>query len=65
MKDKGVGVGMHYPIPIHKQEAFFNYNIKSFNNAECLSTKQLSLPIFSEMTYDQIRYVSNVLLNYF
>lgn len=56
MPDLGVGVGMHYPIPVHLRPAFavLGHRAGDFPVTERFAEETLSLPIFPEMTMDQI-----------
>src|SRR6266496_4232931 len=59
LEAKGIGCGVHYPIPIHLQEAWRNlgYSEGSFPIAENLAKEFLSLPMFPELAEEQIEYV--------
>lgn len=59
--------GTHYPDPIHKTNAFSNlpYKKGDFVQAENLSNECLSLPIFPEMTLDEIRYIANTIIKFY
>ncbi len=63
MKQKGVSVLIHYPIPLHLQEAYqeLGYKKGDFPVAETLAQEVLSLPMFPHMTHQQIDYVCDVL----
>jgi dTDP-4-amino-4,6-dideoxygalactose transaminase len=54
-----VQFGIHYPIPIHLMEAHadLGYQRGDFPVAESVAQRVLSLPIFAEMTRDQIETV--------
>lgn len=56
LKEKNIGTGIHYPIPIHLQKAYDNRGWKAgdFPVAEKLATEILSLPMFPELTEAQI-----------
>ena len=56
MQEAGVGVGIHYPIPVHLQKCFSELGYKSgdFPVAERIGAEELSLPIFPELSRDQI-----------
>ena len=56
---KGVSTGLHYPVPLHLQEAcaFLGYETGDFPIAEKAASEILSLPMFPELTEKQIRYV--------
>ena len=59
LKSKGIDTGIHYPNPIHLQEAYkeLGYTIGSFPIAEKYAKEVLSLPIYPELTKEQIYYV--------
>ena len=60
---RGVGVGVHYPIPLHLQPAYAHLGIApgSFPNAERLAAEVVSLPLYAEMSEDAPAYVASVL----
>jgi dTDP-4-amino-4,6-dideoxygalactose transaminase len=57
--NRGVATGIHYPIPIHLQEAyrFLGYRKGDFPVSEKVAEEILSLPMFPELTEEQIKYV--------
>ena len=59
----GISAGLHYPIPLHLQKAYEHMGlpIGSFPVAEACAKRLLSLPMFPELTEEQIRMVSNSL----
>ena len=59
LQEKGVGCAVHYPVPVHLQEAGRNlgYTKGAFPIAEKLADEFLSLPMFPELTEEQIEYV--------
>lgn len=60
---KGIQFGIHYPVPIHRQKAyqFLNYEIGSFPVAEVAAHQLISLPMFPELTRQQIEMVGYAL----
>ncbi len=60
MADCGVGTLIHYPVPIHLQEAYQDLNQRegTFPIAEECSREVLTLPIFPELTDDEATYVA-------
>ena len=59
LKEKGIQTGIHYPIPIHLQEAYKDarYKEDDFPVAEQLSKEILSLPMSEQLTEEQCNYV--------
>jgi dTDP-4-amino-4,6-dideoxygalactose transaminase len=59
LHEKGVETGLHYPIPLHLQKAFRDrgYGEGSFPVAERYAKEILSLPMYPELTGEQIVYV--------
>jgi dTDP-4-amino-4,6-dideoxygalactose transaminase len=59
--EKGVSTGIHYPIPIHLQEACASLGYKrgQFPLTERAAGRILSLPMFAELTQDQQDYVAS------
>jgi len=57
---QGIQTGIHYPIPIHLQPAHadLGYHAGDFPVAEQIAREVLSLPIFPEMTRDQVQTVA-------
>jgi dTDP-4-amino-4,6-dideoxygalactose transaminase len=60
LEEAGVQYGIHYPVPVHLQEAYRDprYGEGSFPNAEAAAREVLSLPVFPEMTPDQVEHVA-------
>jgi dTDP-4-amino-4,6-dideoxygalactose transaminase len=52
LKEKGVGVGIHYPLPLHLQPAYAHLGLKkgSFPIAEKVVSQIVSLPMYAELT---------------
>ncbi len=52
LKEMGVGVGIHYPIPLHLQPAYAHLGLKqgSFPVAEKVIPQIISLPMYAELT---------------
>jgi len=59
LSEQGVSSGIHYPGPIHLQKAysFLGLNEGSFPVAEQCALEFVSLPMFPELTSDQISYI--------
>lgn len=63
MKEKGIGVLIHYPIPLHLQEAYAELGYKKGDLPVCerLADEVLSLPMFPHLRNGQIEYVCEAL----
>jgi dTDP-4-amino-4,6-dideoxygalactose transaminase len=63
LNERGVGVGIHYPVPLHMQPALahLGYPRGAFPHTERAADTILSLPIYPEMTPDQINTVAETL----
>lgn len=63
LAEKGIGTGLHYPVPLHLQKAYTNLNLTegTFPETESCSKRLLSLPMYPELTEDQISYVCECL----
>ncbi len=60
MEKNGVGVGVHYEIPIHLQPIYkqmFGFNEGMLPVTERLCKEVLTLPMFADITKEQIKYV--------
>ncbi|PJC57284.1 MAG: transcriptional regulator [Ignavibacteria bacterium CG_4_9_14_0_2_um_filter_37_13] len=59
LTEKGIGNEIYYPVPFHKQECFSNLNIgeSKFPVAESACNTSIALPIFPELTEEQITFV--------
>jgi dTDP-4-amino-4,6-dideoxygalactose transaminase len=58
----GIGVAIHYPIPLHLQEAYrgMNFGPGGFPQAESLANTILSLPMYPGLQPDQIEQVGQI-----
>ena len=63
LTERGIGTQIHYPVPIHMQEAaqFLGYRKGDLPVTEKVSGEVLSLPMYAELTDSQIdRVATNV-----
>jgi dTDP-4-amino-4,6-dideoxygalactose transaminase len=65
LKKRGINCNIHYPVPIHLQKAyeFHGHRLGDFPVAEKIASELLSLPMFPELTEEQIAYVADSLKN--
>lgn len=63
---KGIQTGIHYPTPIHMQEAYSHLNCKngSFPVAERYANEILSLPMYAELKEEEISFVAQTIKNF-
>jgi dTDP-4-amino-4,6-dideoxygalactose transaminase len=61
----GVGTGLHYPIPCHKQIMYRRKYDSKCPNAEKLADRLLSLPMHPFLQPEQIEYVCGTIAKYF
>jgi dTDP-4-amino-4,6-dideoxygalactose transaminase len=63
----GIETGIHYPIPLHEQVALkdLGYRAGDFPNTERLAARSLSLPMYPEMSLDQVERVTDGIRAYF
>jgi dTDP-4-amino-4,6-dideoxygalactose transaminase len=52
LKERGIGTGMHYPVPLHLQKAYAHLGLQegSFPHAEQAARECLSLPLYPELS---------------
>lgn len=57
LSDNGVQTIIHYPIPPHQQECYIEWNECSFPITEQIHDEELSLPISSILSLDEIKRI--------
>lgn len=63
LKSRGIATGAHYPLPLHFQKAYehLGYKRGDFPAAEKCSQEVISLPMFPELTREEIEEVSGAI----
>lgn len=63
LRERGIITGLHYPIPIHRQNAYLHlgYHVGSFPYAERLAERCLSLPLHPTLTESDLDRVCDAL----
>ena len=67
LEEKGISTGLHYPIPLHVQKAFAHLGYKEgdFPVTERVAKEMLSLPMYPELTEEQIKYVCGAIQEFY
>lgn len=60
LHEQQIHTGIHYPIPVHLQQAYANlgYQAGDFPCSEQVANEVLSLPMYAELTNEQVEIVS-------
>ncbi|MDA1148715.1 MAG: DegT/DnrJ/EryC1/StrS family aminotransferase, partial [Bacteroidetes bacterium] len=58
--------GIYYPIPLHKQKAYADerYKEDDFAVTNRISEEVLSLPMHTELTVEQIAFISSTIVSF-
>ena len=67
LKSKGVGNAVYYPVPLHLQNCFSDLGYKRgrLPEAERAAGEVISLPIYPELTRDQVDYVADMIRGFY
>jgi dTDP-4-amino-4,6-dideoxygalactose transaminase len=67
LSESGVGTEVYYPLPLHLQPALVAYGYKAgdFPVSEQLSREVLALPIFAELTGEEIATVAGLIREFY
>ena len=65
--ERDIHTGLHYPIPLHLQDAYksLGYGQGDFPVTEQLAARGLSLPMFAELTSEQVEHVVTSIREFF
>lgn len=63
LTDHTIGNNIYYPIPLHLQECFnyLGYKVGDFPQSEKAAHHVCSIPIFSELTEEQLNYIVSII----
>lgn len=66
LSDKGIANAVYYPVPLHMQSAYKDdrYQEGDFPVTEQLSADVMSLPMHTEFTDEQLKYVTDAVLEF-
>lgn len=67
LKANGIGTCIYYPVPLHMQKCFdyLGYKKGDFPVAEKLCDSVLALPIYPEITEDEVSYVCDKIKDFY
>ena len=57
----GIQTGVFYPVPIHQQKSFSEYNQQSFPIAEKIAQEALSIPVHPQLSDEDKYFIVNTL----
>ena len=65
--DRGIETGIHYPVPLHRQEAWVKHYGSGLRlpHAERLANEILSLPVFPDLTDAEVEEVASAVREFF
>ena len=64
MNLNGIETMIHYPIPIHKQQAYKKYNDINLINCETVQCKIVSIPLNSCLDHQSVEYIISTMNKY-
>ena len=66
LNERNIFPGLHYPVPCHLQKAYTHLGYKEGDcpNSEYLASHCVSLPMYAELTDEEVKYVIDTLNQY-
>ena len=66
LSEKGISNAVYYPVPLHQQKAYRDERYKDgdFPIAEKLAANVMSLPIHTELTIEQLKFITDAVLEF-
>lgn len=65
LKDRGIGTLVHYPVPVHRQKPYGDSELRplALRHTEKAAGEILSLPLFPQLTKEEVEKVADVILD--
>lgn len=65
LKEKGIATGVYYPVPLHLQKVYTDLGYKEGDMpvAEYLSHRTFAIPVYPELSEEQIQYIVDSIKN--
>lgn len=64
LNSMGIQTNIHYPIPPHKQQAYKEWNDRSYPISEKIHHHEVSIPLNQTLTNDEVKTIVNALNTY-
>lgn len=67
LKAQGIATGIYYPTPLHLIDAYssLGYKEDDFPQAEQAAKETLTIPLYPEMSNEQVAFVTSSILNFY
>jgi dTDP-4-amino-4,6-dideoxygalactose transaminase len=67
LRASGIGTEIYYPVPLHRQQCFtaLGYSAGSLPHSEAAARQTLALPIYAELTEQQLARVVDTIADYY
>ena len=67
LEEKGIPSMLYYPVPCHRQKAFLNKSriVGDLNTTDWLTERVISLPMHTELEEEQLKYITQSVLEFF
>ena len=67
LEQRGIGTGIYYPLPLHQHEAWISRGLVRYSlpESERYDSQNIALPMFAELTDDEVDYVIDAVRAFF
>ena len=64
LQKRGIQTQMHYPLPVHKQKPYKEFeNADDLSNTEVICNEVLSLPLYPSLTDEEVTYIGGATID--